>query len=119
MDVIELRELRVRTILGVDPQERDTPRDVLIDLALHVDTRPAALSDRIEDAVDYRAVCERVVGLVERARCLLIERLAADVAQVCLTDPRVQRVRVCVDKPGALTAARSARVTIERDRGDP
>ena len=48
----------------------------------------------------------------------LVERLAEEVAQLCLREPRVERVQVSLKKPGAVRFARSVGVTIERGRHD-
>jgi len=49
---------------------------------------------------------------------LLVERLAERIADLCLDSPGVQRVRVRVDKPGALRFARSVAVEIDRFAAD-
>ena len=46
------------------------------------------------------------------------EKLAAEIAAICLEDPRVERVTVRVEKPGALRFARSVGVEIDRTRAD-
>ena len=78
----------------------------------------AGQSDRIEDTVDYKAVKKQVLQLVEKSSFLLIERLAEEIARLCLAAAGVQRVTVVVDKPGALRFARSVAVEITRDRSD-
>jgi 2-amino-4-hydroxy-6-hydroxymethyldihydropteridine diphosphokinase len=76
------------------------------------------VSDDIDDALNYRTLTKRVIEVVEGSRFFLVERLAAEVAALCLQDPRVECVRVSVEKPGALRFARSVGVQIERSRAD-
>lgn len=115
-DAIEVQGLLLRTILGTNPEERVNRQDVVINLTLYADTRAAGESDNIEDTVNYRTITKRVIALVEESQFLLVEKMAAEIARVCLEDARVQRVRVSVEKPGALRFARSVGVTIERGR---
>jgi FolB domain-containing protein len=117
-DRILIRDLLVRGIVGVNPEERRAKQDVVVNLELSVDTRAAAASDDIEQAVNYRSVCKRVIELVESSAPLLVEKLAADIAQLVLAEFKVDRVRVRVEKPGALRFARSVGVEIERGAGD-
>ncbi len=42
--------------------------------------------------------------------------MAAEIAAICLEDPRVEEVSVRVEKPGALRFARSVGVEIHRPR---
>lgn len=115
-DIIEIKDLLLRAIVGINDDERENRQDVLISVALFTDLRAAGASDRIEDTLNYRTVCKRIIELVESSSYQLVERLAEEVAQCCLREPRVERVRVSLDKPGALRFARSVGVTIERAR---
>lgn len=115
-DHIILRDLLFRAIIGVNPDERTHRQDVLVNLELEVDTRPAARSDDIADALDYSAVAKEVAALVDGSSFQLIERLAAEIAGLCLRDSRVMAAKVRVEKPRALRLGRGAAVEIERRR---
>ncbi|MBX3437887.1 MAG: dihydroneopterin aldolase [Planctomycetaceae bacterium] len=117
-DFIDINDLHLRTIIGINPDERVNKQDVFVNVTLETDCRPAAVSDNIEDAVNYRDLCKNIIDLVEGSQFLLVERLADHIARIVLADPRVQWVRVRVDKPGALRFAESVAVTVERDRAD-
>lgn len=114
MDEILIEGLLVRCILGISEEERREKQDVVLDIILRTDTRPAGQSDRFEDAVDYRAIKKRVYTLVEASRCFLVEALAEQVAQTCLEHPQVTEVEVTVRKPSALRFARNVGVRIRR-----
>jgi dihydroneopterin aldolase/D-erythro-7,8-dihydroneopterin triphosphate epimerase len=117
-DRIHIKDLMLRTIIGINDEERKNRQDVLINLVLDVDTRLAGESDDIEQAVNYRTITKRIIAMVEASQFYLVEKMAAEIAAICLDDPRVQRVRVTVEKPGALRFARSVGVSIERGRDD-
>lgn len=118
-DVIHIRDLLLRPIIGANPEERLQPQDVLINLELHTDTRQAGLSDELADTVNYFALTQTVSALVENSRFRLVEKLAAAIAHVCLQDARVARVRVTVEKLGVVRFARSVGLTIERAQTNP
>ena len=82
---------------GVLDHERETDRDFLFDIALGVSD--AALSDRIEDAIDYRDVAQCVREVSESRRYHLIEALAAATADAIVGRFEVSWVRVTVRKP--------------------
>jgi dihydroneopterin aldolase/D-erythro-7,8-dihydroneopterin triphosphate epimerase len=117
-DRILIRDLSLRTIIGINEEERCERQDVLINLILWVDIAEAEASDDIKDSVDYRALTKRVIHLVEGSRFYLVEKLAAEIASLCLEEPCVSRVRVTVEKPGALRFARSVGVSLERGKTD-
>ena len=115
-DQIHITDLSLRTIIGINEEERRSRQDVLINITLTADTRAAGASDDIADAVNYRTIAKRVIAMVEGSRFYLVEKMAAEIAAICLDDPRVERARVRVEKPGALRFARSVGVEIERAR---
>ncbi len=116
MDRIMIKDLLVRCVLGLSPEERREKQDVLISVALITDLQKPGRSDRLEDAVDYRALKKDVLAAAESSSFHLVEALAERVADICLSRPGVQEVQVTVEKPGALRFARSVAVQIERSR---
>ncbi len=115
-DKIYIRDLAIRCIIGVNQDERTEKQDVVINIILFTDTRKAGQTDVLEDSVDYKMVKKNILSLVENSEFLLIEKLAEEIAKVCLDDSKVQKVNVAVDKPGALRYTRSVAVEIVRTR---
>jgi len=117
-DRIIIRDLLARGVLGINDWERDQPQDILVNLTLFADLRRAGFSDDIADTVNYRTITKGILAMVESSSRFTVEALAADIADLCLREPGAVRVRVRVEKPGALRFARSVGVEIERSRDD-
>jgi len=115
-DKILIKDLLIRGIIGIHDWEREKKQDILINIEMEADCRPAGLSDDFRDAVDYRAVTKSVIGLIEGSEFFLVERLAEEIARICLEDSRVTLARVRVEKPGAVRFSRSVGVEVERKR---
>jgi dihydroneopterin aldolase len=115
-DRIDIVGLAVPTIIGIFDWGRNVRQKVVLDLTLFLDTRRAARSDRIEDALDYKRVSKRLQEFVKKSRCFLLERLAGEVADILLAEFGARKVRVRVEKPGALRGARTVAVTVTRER---
>ncbi len=118
MDQILITDLVARGIIGINEWEREKPQEILINLTLFADLKKAGGSDNIQDSVDYRAVAKKVIHHAETAHRLTVEALAADIARLCLEVPGVLKVRVRVEKPGAVRFSRSVGVEIERTKED-
>jgi FolB domain-containing protein len=116
MDRILIKDLTVRTVIGVTKEERRDKQDIVINMVLWADLARAGKSDRIEDTVNYRTINKRVLALVEESRFHLVEALAERICEICLEDPDVQMVQVRVEKPGALRFARIVGVEVTRER---
>jgi FolB domain-containing protein len=117
-DQIQIKDLLLRGILGINDEEREKRQDILTNITLFGDFRKAGSSDRIEDCINYRTVTKKVIDQVEGGERFTVEALAADIARICLQEPGVAKARVRVEKPGALRFARSVGVEIERRAED-
>jgi dihydroneopterin aldolase len=117
-DQIAVRGIRAFGYHGVLPEERAQGQLFVVDAVLTVDTRSAAASDDLEQTVDYAALAQRVVALVEGDPVNLIETLAQRIADDCLKEDAVRAVEVTVHKPDAPAGVPfgDISVTIARDR---
>jgi FolB domain-containing protein len=115
-DQILIKDLLIRGIIGIHDWEREKKQDILINITMEADCRPAGMSDDFRDAVDYRAVTKKVLALVENSSFYLVEKLAEEIAATCLEDDRVEVARVRVEKPGAVRFSQSVGVEVERRR---
>jgi dihydroneopterin aldolase/D-erythro-7,8-dihydroneopterin triphosphate epimerase len=116
MDKIYIRDLALRCIIGLYPDERKNKQDIIINVAMETDLRAAGKSDALEDTVDYKTIKLAILEFVEESSFNLIESLAEGIAAICLKDKRIQSATVTIDKPGALRFARSVAVEITRAR---
>ena len=114
-DQICIKDLLLRTVIGINDEERRNKQDVLINITLYTD-HTAAASDDIADTVNYRTIAKQTIQLVETSQFFLVEKMVLEIVDICLADPRVERAVVTVEKPGAVRFARSVGVTVDRSR---
>lgn len=115
-DAIVLSGIRAFGAHGVLPEEQARPQPFEVDLELHLDLAPSGRSDALSDTVDYDALAARVVGIIEKGGCQLLEAIAARIADAAKADPRVNGVVVTVRKlrPPVPVALDHVAVRIER-----
>lgn len=118
IDTVFISQLEIQTVIGVHAWEQQAPRPLILDLELGVDIRPAAASDHIRDALDYQAVSDVLIALGRERQFQLIETMAETMARLLFERFPLQRLVLSVGKPGAVTAARTVGVRIERRRED-
>ncbi len=119
MDIVFIRDLRIKTVIGIYDWERSIKQDVVFDLEMAADVRKAAATDRIDDALDYKAVAKRIVEYVEDSSFELVETLAERVAALVLEEFDVPWLRLTLNKQGALSMARDVGIIIERGGAGP
>ena len=105
---------------GVFDFEKREGQVFVVDLVLGIDTRPAAASDDLAQTVNYGTLALDVKAAVERDPVDLIETVVQRIADVCLSDRRVEWARVTLHKPDAPIDATYSDValTITRTRGN-
>jgi len=114
MDIIFIRDLRVETLIGVYPQERQKRRTLLLDLELGTNIRPAAATDHLDDTLNYQAVAQRIIEFAAASDCRLVETLGERIADLVLREFRAPWLRLTVRKPGAVPEASEVGIIIER-----
>lgn len=112
MATVEIRDLCLQGIVGVHEAERLYKQEIIVNISFNYDSSHAALSDKLEDAVDYQALKDRVASLVESSKFLLLERLASEILREVMSESRIDRATVSVEKPAALPPARSVSLKV-------
>ena len=110
---INIRNLRLRTLIGFNPEERLKKQDVVLNIEINYGIDNAVLQDNVEEALNYKVVTKKVIEHVEQGQFLLLEKLVSDVLVICSEHPSVRSSRVTIDKPHALRFADSVSLTLE------
>jgi dihydroneopterin aldolase len=118
LDKIFIHALKTETIVGIFDWERQVKQTVLIDIEFSANIRRAALSDSIDDTLNYKRVAKRVLTFVEHSSFHLVETLAEHIAMLILEDFGVAWVSICLSKPGAIRSSRDVGVMLQRDALD-
>jgi FolB domain-containing protein len=112
-----IKDLLTQFHIGIDEEERRKPQDILINIELSTDMTEAVKYDTLEKTVDYQPVYKYVLELTETSRFTIIETLANTIANYSLVfNPRVQQVRVSIEKPRRINSLRSVGIEIIRIR---
>ena len=119
MDIVFISDLDIDTVIGIYDWEREIRQTVRLNLEMNADVRRAALTDSIEDTLDYKAVSKRLIGFVQASEFGLVETLGERCAEIILDEFPVQWLRLRLDKPGAVRGSRSVGIVIERGQRLP
>jgi dihydroneopterin aldolase len=118
MDKIFIHALKTETIVGIFDWERQVKQAVVVDVEFSADIAKAALSDSIDDTLNYKGVAKRVLAFVDESSFHLVETLAEHVAMLILEEFDVSWVSITLSKPGAIRSSRDVGVMLERTRQD-
>ncbi len=111
-----VRDLELMASVGVYELEKRYEQRLVVSLDLWVIDDYDGRSDSLSDVLDYAAVVAGVRTIVETGHTNLIETLAERIAAACLSDARVARVVVRLEKPDIVPGCRSVGIEIVRQR---
>jgi 7,8-dihydroneopterin aldolase/epimerase/oxygenase len=118
MDKIFIHALKTEAIIGIFDWERQVKQTVIVDIEISADIAKAALSDSIDDTLNYKRIAKHVLAFVEESKFHLVETLAQHIAMLILEDFGLAWVRISLSKPGAIRNSRDVGVMLERNRDD-
>ena len=116
-DTVFIRDLEIGASIGVHTHERADSQMVRInvEMSVHGDkTGTVEIEDNLVNVVCYEDVVNGIKSIISRGHINLVETLAEHIAELCLTDRRVARVLVRVEKLHVIAEAASVGVEIER-----
>ncbi|WP_292993063.1 dihydroneopterin aldolase [Nitrosomonas sp.] len=114
MDIIFLHDFKAKTLIGIYPWERVVPQTIQLDLEIALPTSRACQSDKIEDALDYALIIERINEILANRHFSLLEALAEHIAQTILSEFQSPWVKISVAKLGIIRGVKKLGVCIER-----
>ncbi len=114
--LIQIKQLRLNTIIGTNDWERETLQDVFVNIGMQVDAELPAKTDDLNDAVDYAGIVQQITQNAAEWKFFLIEKLATEILKLVIIDKRVLSASVEVEKPAAIADAEGVSVTVKYDR---
>jgi len=109
---IRIKNLRLRTYIGINDDEIRNKQDVVVNVKIHYDAVQATNSDQMDDALNYKTITKAIIKLVEDNRFYLLEKLTADVLEIAAEHAWVSYAEVEVDKPHALRFSDSVSLSL-------
>ena len=114
MDIVYIRDLRIDTFIGIYDWEQQLRQTLSIDLDMATDVAATAAAGDIAMTLDYGAISERLLDMIENQHFGLLESLAEQIAAVLRDEFQVRWLRLRLGKPGAVPAAADVGIVIER-----
>ena len=113
---IRVKDLRLRTYIGINEDEILNKQDVLINLTVLYKAVDAVRDNDIDTALNYRTLTKAVIAHVESNRFSLLESMTQEILDLVMSRPSVDYAEVEVDKPHALRFAESVSITLAGSR---
>ena len=116
LGLVHIKNLRLRTIIGINDWERKNKQDVIINIKIRFNAARAGQTDCVEDTVNYKTLTKRIIQTVEQSQFYLVEKLAQVILDIAMENPEVVKAWVEVEKPFALRFADSVSIKLSAQR---
>lgn len=113
---IRVKNLRLRTFIGIKEEEINNRQDVVVNATILYPADEAVAINEIEHALNYRTITKAIISHVESNRFALLERLTQEVLDIVMQHAQVRYAEVEVDKPHALRFSESVSITLSAER---
>lgn len=113
--LIKIKNLKLKTVIGVFDWEQTINREIIINIEIKTDLKKALQSDDLQDTIDYDNIIVKIKNLVANNRFKLVEKLAQSLMDSILEDKRISKCRLEIDKVGVVENVDSFSVTIEQE----
>lgn len=113
---IRIKNLRLRTYIGIKEDEIQNQQDIVINVVLKYPADRAVAFNQIDEALNYRTITKKLIQHVEQGRFALLERLTRELLDLVMEHQQVLWAQVEVDKPHALRFSDSVSITLSAKR---
>ena len=113
MDKIRIEGISVNALIGTLPRERVHRQNLLIDIEVGLDLKPAAETDDLFKSVDYSDIERRTLEIASESSFYLLEALAGAIGKMLLSYDLVQYGKVSLFKAAGSAAGKGVHIEME------
>ncbi len=116
--IIKIKNFKLETILGIYEWEQTTMRPVVINAEIHTNFDNAKFSNSIDETIDYDTIIKQIKNYVSSKKFQLIEKMNQEILEMIMSDGRIDRCILEIDKIGVIKDVESFSVTLTKERGN-
>ena len=116
---VTVRGFVLRCSIGIRRREREVKQRVRVSVDVVATADAGFPGEDRRRVINYEKIVAAIRGIASAGHIDLCEGFAERICRFCLADPRVERVRVWVEKLDVFADTEGVGVILERTRGDP
>ena len=116
MDKIFLKDLKIKTRIGIFDWEKQIDQIININIEVGTDIKKAAKTEDVIYSLDYKALSNKVKEYVANNHHDQIETLIENIAEMILLEFKVEYVTISISKPGAIRDSQDVGIIITRNK---
>ena len=115
---ILIKDFTINEIIGVHKHEKTSKQKIVFNIAIDVNKNTLPDENNISSIVDYEKITNKLENLAKNINYNFLESLAEDSFKEIFEDKRINSVKIKIEKPDAITNAKSVGVEVFKTRND-
>jgi 7,8-dihydroneopterin aldolase/epimerase/oxygenase len=112
MDIMQIDSLAINTYIGIYEWEKHNKQQLLLDITVYLTIKDC--QENIDNTINYAVLCHEITEFVQSKAFALIETVALEVVALVKSRFAIEKIKIRVNKPTAVSNAQNVSVTLER-----
>ena len=113
-----IKDFIIEEIIGIHEHEKIKKQKIKFNIILDVNKNSIPDEKDIKSIVDYEKITNKLENLTKSKKYNFLESLAEDSFKEIFEDTRINSIRIKIEKPDAITNAKSVGVEVFKSRSD-
>ena len=113
---ILIKSLVLNASIGIHEFEKKKKQKISISLEIDAEDNIPYVNHKIENFVSYEFIVKDIKKLINKGHVELLETLGENIFEICFNDPRIQKVKVKLEKLEVFSEADSVGIEVQRSK---
>ena len=113
-----IKDFLINEVIGIHKHEKIKKQQILFNIVIDINQNSLPDENDLASVVDYEKITNKLLKLTKSKSYNFLESLAEDSFKEIFVDKRVNSVKIRIEKPEAITNAKSVGVEIFKNRSD-
>jgi FolB domain-containing protein len=113
-----IKDFLINEIIGIHKHEKSNKQKIIFNVVIDVNQNTLPVENVISSIVDYETITKKLENLAKNKNYSFLESLAEDSFKEIFKDKKINSVKIRIEKPDAITNAKSVGVEVFKSRSD-
>ena len=113
-----IKDFIIYEIIGIHNHEKINKQKIIFNIVIDVNQNIFPDENNLSSIVDYEKITNRLENLAKNKKYNFLESLAEDSFSEIFADNRINSVKIKIEKPDAITNAKSVGIEVYKSRND-
>ena len=113
-----IKDFVINEIIGIHKHEKIKKQKIIFNIVIDVNQNTLPDENNLSSIVDYEKITNKLENLAKSKNYNFLESLAEDSFEEIFEDKRINSVKIKIEKPNAISNAKSVGIEVFKSRND-